>query len=236
MALEDQPLALDYFSAGVPPGLTLGAALDDLGRLLAHAQQPISRLDPAAQICLIALIAYSEAFFKEHFAALLNIAPRLLDNLQRKGRETSVDARYLFSGEAPLRQIGFLIAEKYDLGTSRKINGIYMDAMGVTPFSKTDARRYDELLQDRNLLVHHGGVFTTAYARQRLGTDVGVFRDSLIFSRDDFTAASDFIWTQAEKTMSSTQRALREMFEVTGTKPDAEQNRAIDYLTYHMRG
>jgi hypothetical protein len=78
-------------------------------------------------------------------------------------------------------------------------------------------------------------VYTTAYARQRLGTEEGAFWDSLVLSKEDFGAASNFLWAQAEKTMLSTQRFLREFLTNAEIQIDAEKERAIGFLTYHMR-
>lgn len=180
-------------------------------------------------------MSYAEAFFKDHFAALLNIEPQLLQNLQKKGRETTVDARYLVEDPLNTRwQIGFLIAEKYDFGTSKKINSIYLDSVGISPFSTKRARQYSQLVQDRNLLVHHGGIYTTAYARQRLNSEGSVFWDSLVINKDYFNDASNFVWDIAHKTMRSSRQAIEKKLETSKTTMSEEKKKAFGYLTYFM--
>ena len=60
------------------------------------------------------------------------------------------------------------IAEQFDFGSARAINGIFLDLIGISPFSKAEASKYDQLLNDRNLLVHHAGIYTVRYASQKL--------------------------------------------------------------------
>jgi hypothetical protein len=64
--------------------------------------------------------------------------------------------------------LGFLLAEKYDFGTPKRINALFNALLKITPFGREDAKRYAALLRDRNLLVHHGGVYTLAYLEQEL--------------------------------------------------------------------
>ena len=68
---------LDYFSAGVP---TLGYTqmhFDDLLELAEKSPQDIP-VDFIAELCVIGLAAYVEAFCKDHFAAMINICLRRL--------------------------------------------------------------------------------------------------------------------------------------------------------------
>ena len=73
---------------------------------------------------------------------------------------------------AMLKEMGFdrkqILSEKYDFGSSRTINSLFSDLLGVTPFSTKESKEYEEFLNDRNLLVHHGGIYTFKYHGQRL--------------------------------------------------------------------
>jgi hypothetical protein len=68
-------------------------------------------------------------------------------------------------------KIGFLIAEQFDFGTAKIINNLFRDLLLITPFSKEDIEQYNELLSQRNLLVHHGGVFTMKYTKQKFSKE-----------------------------------------------------------------
>jgi hypothetical protein len=63
-------------------------------------------------------------------------------------------------------QIGFLVTERMDMGTADQVNKLYGHILRITPFSKDDRGRFAAILRDRNLLVHHGGTYTSAYIKQ----------------------------------------------------------------------
>jgi len=176
----------DYFAGAVPAGVIFDMQVYDM-RTVARMRPPAGDLrdTPFAELCLIGLVAYFEGFCKNHFASIINICPQLLRELQTRGRDISVSAFHLLdAGEPILPKLGYLVAEGYDFGTAKAINGIYCDLLRVTPFSKKEMARFSEILDDRNLIVHQGGIFGPRYARERfIKRETGMsrlFLDSLV--------------------------------------------------------
>jgi hypothetical protein len=96
-------LALDVFVTGVPAGATFNDNTDALLHI-------VRQLDLATHVCYIGLIAYFEAFCKDHFASLVNICPELLVQFKQKGHDVGIDATDLLSlASLSQHQIGFLI-------------------------------------------------------------------------------------------------------------------------------
>jgi hypothetical protein len=74
--------------------------------------------------------------------------------------------------------------------------------LSVTPFSKSDVDQMDELLNARHLLVHHGGIYTLKYARERglMKTPRGgVFFDSIGFDKVSYVKWETFLIKSAKK-------------------------------------
>ena len=46
---------------------------------------------------------------------------------------------------------GCFISEQYDFGPAKNINGLFMDLIRITPFSKDEQIKYSRLLDYRNL-------------------------------------------------------------------------------------
>jgi len=158
---------LDYFSGGVPTFEFFRSTLEEVRGISERDDGRESGINRLQELCFIGLLSYFEAFCKDHFASLINIEPQLIVNLKGGGQNVDVDSTHvILCGEAARQRIGFVLAEKYDFGTSKKINALFLALLKVTPFNKPEAKRYDALLRDRNLLVHHGGVFTFAYLEQ----------------------------------------------------------------------
>ena len=225
---------LDYFMGGVPPGPLFSINLADVEGVLRSARIPAHGLDPAAELCFIGLVAYFEAFFRYHFAALLNVCPQLIRQLRSRGRDVSVDAGMLlgFDGD-PSARLGFLLAERYELGTAKSINSLYTDLLLVTPFSKDEAITFDRILNDRNLLVHHGGIYTSRYAGQtfvRRRAGQRVFFNSLVIRRQRVRSAASFFATIAKKTLVVSHKALGEFVATNRVRPSAIQRKAIAAL------
>jgi hypothetical protein len=62
-----------------------------------------------------------EAFCRDHFALILNIAPLLISKLSQAGIETRVDPMQILEVRRGLRtQIGFLVTERMDMGTAEQ--------------------------------------------------------------------------------------------------------------------
>jgi hypothetical protein len=74
---DSEPLALDYFSAGVPAGAVFWSVLEDIRKISAQLAMPERGIQRIQEICFVGSISYFEAFCKDHFASLINIEPSL---------------------------------------------------------------------------------------------------------------------------------------------------------------
>jgi hypothetical protein len=187
--------ALELFSGGVPPGPIFQMEVEDLRRLARRSTKP--GRDTLRELCLIGLLSYFEAFCKDLFASCINICPEIIGRLAKRSLDTSIDARRALDFEHTLtRRLGFLLAEKYDFGSARQINAHFTALLLLTPFGKEESIAYDQLLADRNLIVHHGGVFTSSYTSQRLEKvkiTSSVYFDSLAIDRKTLLSHIQFL-------------------------------------------
>jgi hypothetical protein len=141
-------------------------------------------------------------FCKDHFSSLINIEPSLVVNLKANGQNVDIDStRVVIYGKTFEHRVGFVLAEKYDFGSSKKINSLFLSLLKVTPFGSSEVKKYDKFLPDRNLLVHHSGTFTLTYLEQSddpshtLESDA--FFNSRVITQDEVIAAIEFIETVA---------------------------------------
>jgi hypothetical protein len=226
--------ALDYFSGGVPAGITLCGQLQDLRGLVAAIEDIESVPNPLLEVCFIGAVAYFEAFFKDHLAASINICPALLQGLRQKQLNISIDAADVVSLQRnAIAKIGFLLAENFDFGTPKKINVFYSAAFPVTPFGNADRLKYEQVLNERNLIVHHGGVYTLQYCRQKFANrDLTnqAFYNSLLITKTRLVEVLDFIDDVAAKTCGATAKKLKEFANRSRLTLSPEQLKALGYL------
>lgn len=133
----------------------------------------------------------------------------------------------------PRARLGFLLAERYELGTTKSINSLYTDLLLVTPFSKDEAITFDRILNDRNLLVHHGGIYTSRYAGQtfvRRRAGQRIFFNSLVIRRHKVRSVASFFTSVAKKTLAASHKALSEFIATNKVRPSAIQQKAIAAL------
>lgn len=233
-ASHTEPSWLDYFSGGVPTGEFFRMTLSDLSSFVDRSPEEtgINRLN---EVCFIGLVSYFEAFCKDHFASILNIEPSLLQNLRKHDRDVTIDPSDLltFTNEWAWR-LGFLVAQKYDFGAAQKINSLYSALLAVTPFSKDEAHSYDNILRDRNLLVHHGGTYTLSYLRQARIVDArrNAFSNSLVVTADYFDKNLEFIKGIAQKMLKATHGALETYVNDRGFEYSTERKKAMDALDW----
>jgi hypothetical protein len=226
-------LALEYFVAGVPPLPLLEINLEELGNILNGQKQEARGTNPAAELCFIGIAAYFEAFCKDSFAAIANICPELLEEFvtHRDCAFTLAEVLHLTDGSK--HRIGSLLAEHYDWGSAQTVNSLFHDLLKVSPFSKDEARRYAEFLNDRNLLVHHGGIYTFKYAGQKFdGKKIKamVHWDSLAVSKQAVLKWIEFFLDIARKTSAATQKALENFVHTNNVKLDRQRERASKLL------
>ncbi len=225
---------LNYFMGGVPPGTLFWVNLVDIEHVLRSSPVPPHGLDPAAELCFIGLVAYFEAFFRYHIASLLNVCPQLVRKLRASGRDVSVDGSVLLEFEDhPRAHLGFLLAERYEVGSAKSINSLYKDLLLITPFSKDEASRFERVLNDRNLLVHHGGIYTSRYAGQtfvRRRASHRVFFNSLAIHRTRVQSTAAFFTLIAKKTLAAFHSSLEKYISVSRIRTSAVQRKAIAEL------
>ena len=233
--MNAEPDWLEYFSGGVPTGEYFRLTLDDLRQALVPPQKDQSPIVNLADLCFIGLISYFEAFCKDHFACLINLEPSLTVNLKRSGQDVSIDSTHvvLFGSTLDYR-LGFLLAEKYDFGTPQKINALFNALLKITPLGREDAKRYAALLRDRNLLVHHGGVYTLGYLEQAASPNAvrDAFFQSKKLNAHEVANAIDFLEAIAKKLLRSSQRALTKQIEDRGISYSGERKKALDGIVW----
>jgi len=104
------------------------------------------------------------------------------------------------------------VAEERDFGSAETINELFLDLLKITPFSKDEMEVYSQFLNDRNLLVHHGGVFTLKYLSQSTDAIVdiehGSHYRSLEVTHEGLIDWVEFLLKIADKISSAPQKAL----------------------------
>ena len=213
---------LDFFVGGVPPQIIYGIESRNLGKLVDSYRRKRDEnvRNRLLEVCFIGLAAYFEAFCKNQFAALINICPQVLNNftLQRDNSTISLPHLIRIIGDIDHR-LGALLAEEYDFGSARTINSLYFDLLRITPFSKAEEARYGEFLSDRNLLVHHGGIYTIKYHGQRFRTEPiarFVHWHSLVITVKDFDKWRGFLNALVGKIADNSFKAISRSLRVKG--------------------
>lgn len=206
-----EPTVLDFFAGGVPAGTIFQLSTREIRKLLATKEDgAIARTLEA--VCFIGLVSFFEAFCRDAFASIINICPTLLSRLRLKGHDVTIDSLAAVEMQQALRfNIGFLVSERFDFGSARKINALYSALIGITPFSKDEIAIFDKILSDRNLLVHHGGIYTHSYFIQRFGIAADkarLFMDSLVVDDTYVTSQLDFLYAIAKKMVNASYAAI----------------------------
>lgn len=238
---EEAMRALDYFSAGVPAHGYFEIQVSGLKELVGASSSSPSGLNQTAEVCLIALSAYFEAFCKAQFAAVINIYPEIVRNFVEKRNSVTLDLRNvltLLAGRKDFvafdHRLGYLLSEDYDFGSAKDINSLYFDLLRITPFSANEKKKYSKFLNDRNLLVHHGGIHTFKYLAQqfRRRTATGLPHwTSLVVNKEDHNRWANFLEGMAKKIASTSREALEEFVErERGGGLSPEQTKAVEYL------
>jgi hypothetical protein len=164
--------ARDHFLAGVPARALFGFQVSSLRNLASRPyKKDLLTNSQIPELCFIALLAYFEAFCKGQFAAAINICPEILQRFikRRNGVSLALESVLaVMNGVGAQSKLGYLLAEHYDFGSAKAINALYRDLLEVTPFSAKEARKYEEFLRDRNLLVHHNAIYTVQYVAQQV--------------------------------------------------------------------
>lgn len=237
--VDRSPMCLDYFSGGVPTGEAFRGTLEDISKIKIESA-PNRSINRLAELCFVGVLSYFEAFCKDHAASIVSIAPDLISRLKTGGHNTLIEGlKASRLGEQLPPKLGFLIFENVDFGSARKINSIYHCLLKITPFSKLEAERYDDMLRDRNLVVHHGSIFTTRYLEQSKATDAfnidDAFMNSLIIDQTTVSEQVKFISAIAKKMMFASHTALTAHLSETSQRLDPERQKALDYFQWWGR-
>ena len=224
----------DYFVGGVPAGDIFFMNTKELKKVLKRNNWKKFYNQTRVEICFIGLTAYFEAFFKDHFASIINIHPQLIDNLKQRGFDISVNLTDIikYKIDSP-NKYGFILSEKYDFGSAKKINSIYQALINISPFSADEIESYDFFLNSRNLIVHHGGIFTTKFADlvfKKTELSERVFFDSIIISKELMTEYIVFCEETVRKTMNATRNKVYEIIKANKIKINRNLKAAIESL------
>lgn len=232
-------LALEYFVGGLPAGTLFKLSFDELNNIvdISKDDKDIFGLNPTAEVCLIGLVSYFEAFCKNKFASLINICPALLNNFIKKRPDININVNDLLILDSYSKNmIGFLLAEKFDFGSAKTINNIFFDLLQITLFSNDEAKDYNHLLIDRNLIVHNAGIYTLKYHRHRIvkkRTRHRAFYDSLIIKKRDFKKWAAFIEKLVIKFINISYKALKDFTQNEKIKLSKENKKALEYLKWY---
>ncbi len=237
-ANKDQKHPLELFFAGLPPFTFFRMEVDEVTEMLSfHPDQEADGeilLNKANELAIIGIVSYFEAFCKHQFAACIHCCPIVLTQFSNRRQQASVPIRDLVHAASDFHcTIGYIIAEQYDFGSPKQINGLFSDLLGVTPINRDEAIKLEAILNDRHLLVHHSGVYTLNYARERSlinTTRGGVFWDSLLIDSEYYKKTRDFFVSLAEKIVRVTHAALADLVDSDESVAAAARLDALAYL------
>ena len=230
----ESPEFPDLYPGGEPPLYYFYGRVQEIQRLAADASIPEGDRAGVLRLCLIGLAAHFEAFCKAHFAAVVNIHPSVLKGFAKRRPECGFTVKELLQVLPNIsHRIGSLLSEQPDFkwSSAKTINGLFWDLLGITPFSSDEAKRFANFINDRNLLVHHGGIFTLKYERRRFvetkrpdGNPSNVLR----VEKEDIDKWSTFLFDIAQKLANSSVEVMEE--ETKGVKLDNGREIAIKLL------
>lgn len=228
---HDGDAPFGYFASGNPPPTRLSTALDELDALAKKTRSAV-----LLRLCLIGLTAYSETFFKDYFAAVINLLPDTVANLKTNNHDTTIDAESaLRMGPRFADDVGFVLAEKYDFGSAQSINGLFTALIKITPFNKTESSIYSRIQADRNLLVHHGGTLTASYLSQMEklgGKPKRPYSQQLDISRDSVLEDIAFVRAIGKKTANAAFKAVSSLIDKVGVSAGQSRQHAIVWLMW----
>ncbi|RPJ79117.1 MAG: hypothetical protein EHM20_02240 [Alphaproteobacteria bacterium] len=200
---------------------------DNISELL-HGQRTV-------EISFIGLISYFEAFLKGLFSIAINLLPDSIENLRRDKHNTNVDAyfvaKYVLDKNIPL---GTLLTENFDFGTAQKANSLFCSLLKLTPFSKDDARMYNEVLQNRNLIVHHGAAATFSHAEDFNSSSnyhVISIGEGLTLDAIDYFEAAKLIGEIAIKINKAVASSISKKYAENKASVDSNKNDAVALLS-----
>jgi len=234
--MRDSYKTYDFFTGKIAPFLLFEMEYHSLFYVVENHKNDrfYPEINPASQVASIGLLAYFEAFCKHQFAAIVNLFPSLIAEFSCKRGEPKIEFSTIvsFKGEFE-KNIGFALAENYDFGTSKAINGLFKDLLLVTPFNMKEQKVFDEIVFCRNLLVHHGGFYTLQYLKKNSISEElkkSVFKDAIKIDTAKYHEISDFLFEMAIKIARQTVKAAKNLDEFKSLPKDSERRSAVDEL------
>lgn len=230
--MQEEQSALDYFAGGVPAFEIFRMHLESIAEMLFV---PLVGVDHTVlELAFIGVVSYTEAFFKDHFAAVLNIFPEKVVMLRDRGRGIAVDLTDILGLDNPLHsKFGFLLSERFNFGTPREINALYKDLLLLTPFSKDKVTAFDKILATRNLLVHHGGILTTQFNRNiQSPARERIYFDSVSITKREVGAAALLALDVIKGTVNATVSKLSK--EVTDLPSSDVRHKAVNFMEFEV--
>lgn len=236
---EDKMEYLDYFAGALPAKLILSIDITNIREAaIALNTSSVGGLKKEIDLALylIGIVAFFEAYCKNQFASVGNICPMILKGFSEKREDVSIRLNDLLQIPRLLDyRLGSLLSENYDFGSAKSINSLFFDLLGITPFSIKEIKKFEKLLSDRNLLVHHGGIYTYKYSKQRLNIDSVenlAHWHSLIVTHDELISWIDFLWSLAVKITKETHASMRKIIQEKGINLTPQQEGGIDALLW----
>ncbi len=231
---ESETSYFEFFSGYVPSGDIFLMEANEIIQLANQKTEDVNLTKN--QLCIIGLVSYFEAFAKDHFSSILSIAPNLIEKVKEAGYPTDIPAEEAFEFRNTLKyRIGFLIGQRLDFGTAKKINALYTAILKVTPFGRAEAAQFDRLLRDRNLIVHHGGTYTTSYINQAFAEIDPKRRrahgDMIEITAEKVVATAGFLKTVAHSTVVASARKLHSIVSSENAMT-RELEKAIEALAW----
>jgi hypothetical protein len=230
----ESPEFPDFYPCEEPPLYYFYGRVQEIQRLATDVSIPEGDRAGVLRLCLIGLAAHFEAFCKAHFASVINIHPPVLKGFAEQRQDLALKLTEVLQILPDINhRIGSLLSEqpKFAWGSAKDINALFRDLLGITAFSNDDVEQYHEFISDRNLLVHHGGIFTLKYERQRLvniGRPDGTSSRVLKVEKEDVQRWSAFLLAVAQKLANSSISAMEE--KIKGLDLDAQHCVAIRLL------
>jgi hypothetical protein len=221
-----------FYAGYLPAGEYFRMMADNVIEL---AEEEAAHISTRSNLCFIGLIAYFEAFAKDQLGSVLSLAPVAIDRLKIAGYATDITAREAISLREDIEhQVGFLIAHRLDLGTAKKMNAAFSTAIKVTPFGKDGIAQYNKMLRDRNLIVHHGGTYTTAYIEQAFDEidpkERTAHAYSIKLTVDNIREAANFLKRIARAIVEASAKALELILVADGAGSDPSRRKAVEFM------
>ena len=234
--MRDSHKTYDLFAGNIPPFLLFEMEFHSLFYVVQNHKndQYYPNINPASQVASIGLLAYFEAFCKHQFAAIVNLFPSLISGFAIKRGEPKIEFSTIISFDGEFeRNIGFVLAEQYDFGSAKSINGLFHDLILVTPFNAEEAKTFNEIVFKRNLLVHHAGYFTLQYLNKNAISGQikeKAFREAVRIDTNEYEEISDFLFEMAMKITRETVKAIKKKAEYKSLPSNSEKLNAIEEL------